>query len=44
VNQPSALAAEAQADVVVKLGPRKPYFMEIWPAAISAIILGIKMD
>ncbi|OPZ97639.1 MAG: hypothetical protein BWY70_01433 [Bacteroidetes bacterium ADurb.Bin408] len=37
-----ALADDAQAEVVVKLGPVKPYFMEMWPAAISDIILGMK--
>src|SRR5476651_1607436 len=38
----SELLDEAQADTVVKLGPRKPYLIEIWPGAISAIIFGIK--
>jgi hypothetical protein len=33
---------DAQADTVEKFGPRKPYLIEIWPGAISAIILGIK--
>src|SRR6195952_4362840 len=38
----SELLDEAQAETVVKFGPRKPYLIEIWPGAISAIILGMK--
>ena len=38
----SALDEEAQADEVMKLGPWNPYMMEIWPAQMSAIILGMK--
>src|SRR5471030_2753953 len=38
----SELLDDAQADTVVKFGPRNPYLIEIWPGAISAIILGIK--
>src|ERR1700761_5629553 len=38
----SELLDDAQADTVVKLGPRRPYLIDIWPGAISAIILGIK--
>src|SRR6195952_1691906 len=38
----SELLDEAQAETVVKFGPRKPYLMEICPGAISAIIFGIK--
>src|ERR1700712_5917533 len=38
----SELLDEAQAETVVKFGPRKPYLIEICPGAISAIILGIK--
>ena len=37
-----ALVLEAQALTTAKLGPRKPCFIEICPAAISKIILGIK--
>ena len=33
---------EAQALTTAKLGPLKPWRMEIWPAAISKIIFGIK--
>ena len=33
---------EAQALTTAKFGPRKPWRMEICPAAISRIILGIK--
>src|ERR1700722_6849240 len=36
------LLDEAHAETVEKFGPRKPYLMEIWPGAISAIIFGIK--
>jgi len=35
-----ALVEEAHAETVAKFGPLKPYFIEIDPAAISAIILG----
>src|ERR1700679_1519671 len=38
----SALFDDAQAETVEKFGPRKPYFIEIWPGAMSAIIFGIK--
>src|SRR5688572_12070204 len=38
----SELVEEAQADTVVKFGPRKPYLMEMWPEAMSAIIFGMK--
>jgi len=34
----------AQADIVVKFGPMKPYLIEIHPEAISAINLGMKKD
>ena len=34
--------AEAQAETVVKFGPRNPYLIEICPEAMSAIIFGIK--
>ena len=37
-----AFVAVAQAETVAKFGPRKPYLMEICPAAISEMILGIK--
>lgn len=33
---------EAQAVVMVIVGPFRPYFMEIWPGAIFDIIMGIK--
>ena len=38
----SASFDEAQADVVTKLGPRKPFLMEILPDEESAIMRGMK--
>ena len=37
-----AWVEDAHADTIPKLGPRKPYIMDICPAAMSAIIFGIK--
>src|SRR5688500_5525638 len=37
-----AVVDVAHADTVEKLGPIKPYFIEIHPAAISTITYGIK--
>ena len=37
-----ALVDEAHAETVEKFGPRRPCRMEIWPGAISRIILGMK--
>ena len=37
-----AFVEEAQADVVAKLGPWKPYIIDMCPAAMSAIIFGMK--
>ena len=39
---PIACELEAQAETVEKLGPLKPYRMDIWPGAMSVIIIGIK--
>ena len=36
-----AFAEDAQAETVAKLGPLKPFLIEIIPGAISGIILGI---
>ena len=33
---------EALTETVVKFGPLKLYFIEMWPAGISEINLGIK--
>ena len=35
-------AEDAQAETVVQLGPMKPYFIDMFPGAISAIIFGMK--
>ncbi|MNY82781.1 hypothetical protein D3C86_2250900 [compost metagenome] len=37
-----AFVDDAQAETVVKFGPLSPYFIEIKPPAISAIIFGMK--
>ena len=37
-----ALLLAEQADAVVYVTPRKPYFMEITPEAIFTILFGIK--
>ena len=38
----SELVEEAQAETVVKFGPRRFHFIEMCPAAMSAIIFGMK--
>ena len=42
VDYPDFAHPLAQAEVVVNLGPWKPYVIEICPDEISAIILGMK--
>ena len=37
-----ALLLEAHAETVAKLGPRRPCRIEIWPGAMSMIIMGTK--
>ncbi|MCY1512817.1 hypothetical protein D9M68_472930 [compost metagenome] len=37
-----ALVADAHAETVEKFGPRKPYFIEMWPGAMSIITFGMK--
>ena len=39
---PIAWLLDAHAETTEKFGPLNPFFIEIWPGAISEIILGTK--